>query len=230
MRGHLLIYNEIDFTKYGVVESVQYTDLDKEIIYDEIPESTPIFRKFKNDVKVLDIDFTIITKTKDYRKNEVEGETFISKVFSKTPQLLRLNNKYCMAIISRATKKVFGNSIHFSITMINLNGLWYGEEKTSNLSNSFDVVSFEDSTFAKIKLMPTSTAAKIILNDKFIAMKNLLANREVVIDLSFRTIKQLGDHVEIEIGSDFPTIRHGINNISSINCSGTLTYREVISL
>ena len=229
MRGHDVIFGDVDFKKHGTVTEVKYPDFEKEIIYYEVANLPPIFKKYAENVIVIDITLIIKTKTKNRLENEITANTLTSSLISEEPKMLKINNKYCDSVVRRIDKTIFSNSISLKIEVINLNGCWYSEEKTQTLTNgSINVETVKATTYATIEFIPKATTASISINSKKLSFKNLLPNEKVFIDLRNKSAMQLDEHAEIELNSDFPVLIPGNNPMALTNGSGVIKFRGVI--
>lgn len=230
MRGAKLIFNNIDFKDWNcTIEVSKPESLSWDTIYFERADVQPYFNKRKRRLKEVPVTCTMITDTKNQRENEKRADQFIGALFSLDSPWLQINDLYCRAILSEVERKFFSNAITFDMTFINLDGLWYGAEKSASIG-SVEVGGVFSTDFYTIKVTASANNSKILLGDKFIGMNTTLLSVPIKIDGQKKTATQNGDHVELDLDSNFFELKVGINALGASGCIGSMTYREVVAL
>jgi phage-related protein len=228
MINNEVIINGTQLHKLGTIESIEYSKLSNDILYSEIANRQPRVQGRKRQLKEVTLKIRIHDKlSRAETKKQIDEIVGLS--FSDSPISLIENGKYCRAILAEAEDEyVFKNGL-LSLTFVNLDGLWYGEEKNGKLT--IDNQGIISTDFASISIVPS--ALNVTLKDgKGHALKmNALNTRSaIIIDLENKTATQNGKHVELSTDSRFFSFEKGKTVMLVTNGATNTIYREVIAL
>ena len=228
--GRSLILNDtIKLHELGVVEEVTFEKLSNQTYYQDIAEAPAKFQK--RHFKHKPLTFNLRVKEKDREKTKDMIDKIVGLSFSDGPISLLLDDKkWTMAILETAEDELFFENGLLVLEFTNIYGVWYGNEKTAALRTAFSVGGVIDSNFGIITVTPSGISSRIQLGDDFLRMKTTLLTSPIEVNLLEKTVKQLGEHVPIDLESDFFNLKLGSNTIAASNASGTILYREVVAL
>lgn len=219
---------DIELHKLGTIETIEYSKLSNDILYHEIANRQPRFQGRKRQLKEVSLKIRIHDKAS---RAETKKQIYeiVGLSFSDSPISLIENGKYCRAILEEAEDEyVFKNGL-LSLKFINLDGLWYGEEKSGKLT--IDNQGIISTDFATISIVPS--ALNVTLKDgkgHALKMNALKTTSAIIIDLENKTATQNGKHVELSTDSRFFSFEKGKTAMLVTNGATNTIYREVIAL
>lgn len=230
MLGRKVIFDDTNLHELGVVESVTKENLSIELVDYVRAEKPNVYKKFKRTSKEVTVRIRLIKGYIDYPRLELEMDKVIIKLHTTGLKMLNVNGLYAECVLANANHKVYANTGELNLTFINYDGLFYGQEKTVNIGQgiNLDLATGDERLF--IKLRPNNVSGKVTLGEEYIEFRNVLRDREIIIDFNKKTIKQLGENVEITLSSTFFNLKKGQNTITGSNVTGTIHYREVVAL
>lgn len=228
MINNEVIINGTQLHKLGTIESIEYSKLSNDILYHEIANRQPRVKGRKRQLKEVTLKIRIHDKSsKAETKKQIDEIVGLS--FSDSPISLVENGKYCRAILTDAEDEyTFKNGL-LNLKFVNLDGLWYGEEKSGKLT--IDNQGIISTDFATISIMPS--APNVMLKDgkgHALKMTALNTTSAIIIDLENKTATQNGKHVELSTDSRFFQFEKGKTIMIVTNGATNTTYREVIAL
>ena len=227
--GHRLRIKNVNLHEICIIEKVEFEKLSSFINYKDVSNAPSKYesRKFTN--KSIIVSIRIIESDRNKVKEKIED--IVATCYSDKPAYFLLDNKYwCEVVLERASDELFFNTGLLTLEFTNIYGVFYGTFRRVSLPANIEVPGVIDTNMAKIKLTPTSPNGSVGIESDVINFKNVITNREIVIDLNKKIIKQLGSHVEISLDSSFFILKKGNNNINITNAEGVIEYREVVLL
>lgn len=227
------IKDSIELHKLGFVESANFPKLSTESIFQERTNAPSYFRKKKRKNKTVVVNLRVIKENiQKVRKtiDEIIGLSESDKPFS----FVLDDEKYCNAILEDVDDSYFFNSGLLVLTFINLDGVWYGPEKTekisAGLSPSFQVKGIAETNMIEIIVRPKSGVVTLKHNGNQIIVRNAMTSTDLIIDNYNKRVTQNGDFSEIDIESNFFNFTKGNNTVTIKNADGEIKYREVLAL
>ena len=116
-----------------------------------------------------------------------------------------------------------------NLKFVNLDGLWYGEEKSGKLT--IDNQGIISTDFATISIVPS--APNVTLKDgkgHALKMTALNTTSPIVINLENKIATQNGKHVELSTDSRFFSFEKGKTTMIVTGGATNTIYREVVAL
>ena len=219
---------DIELHKLGTIETIEYSKLSNDILYHEIANRQPRVQGRKRQLKEVSLKIRIHdTSSRAETKKQIDEIVGLS--FSDSPISLIENGKYCRAILTDAEDEyTFKNGL-LNLKFVNLDGLWYGEEKSGKLT--IDNQGIISTDFATISIVPSSP--NVTLKDgkgHALKMTALNTTNAIVIDLENKTVTQNEKHIELSTDSRFFSFEKGKTIMIVSNGATNTTYREVIAL
>lgn len=228
-----MIWNEITLNgsvklhDLGTIEKIEYNNLSNNILYLERALRPPVIQGRKRELKEVTVSIRVISDTRQISKKKIDEIVGLS--YSESPFLFNKNGKFCNAILEEAESELFFQNGLLVLKFINMDGVWYGEEKTTtSLSITNNGVIATDNVIVKVAPTGTDLTLKNGLGKSIIA--KLYNTMEVTIDLKNKTIMQAGKHVELDLSSNFFELQKGANSWSITGGTATVIYREVVAL
>ena len=219
---------EIELHKLGTIETIEYSKLSSDILYHEIANRQPRVKGRNRQLKEVSLKIRIHDKS-SRAETKKQIDEIVGLSFSDSPISLIENGKYCRAILADADDEyTFKNGL-LNLKFVNLDGLWYGEEKSSKLTIENQGIISTD--FATISIVPS--ALNVILKDgkgHMLKMTALNTTSPIAINLENKTVTQNGKHVELSTDSRFFSFEKGKTIMIVTNGATNTTYREVIAL
>lgn len=230
-----MIFNQITFDNkvhlhnLGVIEDIKYTNLSSNLIFKDIALRPSHFQRRVRDLKEINIALRVIDKNlRAETKRKVDE--IVGASYSEKPFLYAENNtKFCDVVLSSADSEYLFTKGLLMLTFINLDGLWYGEEKiaTTSITNNGVIATSK----ATLSITPSQTAVTIKDGKGgIISITALNTTSIITVDLYNKTVSQNGKYIPLSLTSRFFNFDKGVTTLTITGGTVNTVYREVIAL
>lgn len=231
MIGSELKFSGYSLSEFGIVEYVEYENLSIDLITTPRTMRTDKYINFKRTVKEITVLFRLFHENKNPREIEEKADSIIGELHSREYGTLEINGYLCEAILTKAKRKIFGETAEIELTFVNFDGAFYGNEQTINFNTNFTNGGLIATDKAIITLTPIDTTCTLTtLSGEKLILTEVSTNSNVEIMLQNKTAKQNGVDVKLSLDSDFFKINKGLNKIVATGCNGNIRFLEVIKL
>lgn len=212
------------------ISKIAYPIFSYSNIYKKASATTESFEKRYKNSKDIEVTFVLEDTCSDYLKKQHDIESFAAnELLIKEPTWADIDGRFALIITDDINmERLYDNLV--TVTYKNLLGSFYSEEKSISLPGNINLHGIEDTDVFAITLIPTSNVElKNISTGQGIYLTDP-AKRKIDIDFLYKTISSAGQYVPLDLNSRFFMLKLGDNNISLKGASGSLKYREVLSL
>lgn len=229
---HILKINNKNINEWGMVTTVTYPPFSNSNIYKERAEKPEIYRKRKNQSRLINCKILIKDQTKApfTMQKDLESKIY-TELNTENPTWIEIDGRFFYGILEAVEWEETYNGI-FTATFKDLLGRFYSAEKSQVLqdgSNTLNIEGVEVSRVARFIVRPTSENVTIKYNSGRVDIKSVSTTLDLIVNVNEKIVSQAGVYKEIDTHTLlWEPLKIGNNQIILINANGTLLYREVL--